>query len=190
MRFCGAAEGENPGCRSRELLSARCDIWYLGMRVILLRHLAYARGLVKTSAFSVLVEGAVMAPDIAKVDADRHPNLGLPVWNFSDEVLRWLLHGNSLSPFRKTCSSHFPLTMGNRQDLSSIYKIFGPVLTSQLRISRATNSGRLSERRCSGTLSGIRTSTSAKNNLVLDHYVPHSPVQRGGLCATQDALQS
>jgi hypothetical protein len=25
---------------------------------------------------------------------------------FSDEVLRWLLHGNSLSPFRKTCSSH------------------------------------------------------------------------------------
>jgi len=29
-----------------------------------------------------------MAPDIAKVDADRHLNLGLPAWNFSDEVLR------------------------------------------------------------------------------------------------------
>ena len=28
--------------------------------------------------FSVLVEGAVMAPDIAKVDADRDLNLGLP----------------------------------------------------------------------------------------------------------------
>ena len=37
-----------------------------------------------------------MAPDIAKVDADRDLNLGLSAWNFSDEVLRWLLHGNSL----------------------------------------------------------------------------------------------
>jgi hypothetical protein len=44
-----------------------------------------------------------MAPDIAKVDADRDLNLGLPAWDFSDEVLRWLLHGNSL---RRTCSSH------------------------------------------------------------------------------------
>jgi hypothetical protein len=56
--------------------------------------------------FSVLVEGAVMAPDIAKVDADRHLDLGLPAWNFSDEVLRWFLHGNSLLLLRRTCSSH------------------------------------------------------------------------------------
>ncbi len=34
-----------------------------------------------------------MAPDIAKVDPDRDLNLGLPAWNFSNEVLRWLLHG-------------------------------------------------------------------------------------------------
>jgi hypothetical protein len=34
-----------------------------------------------------------MAPDIAKVDADRHLDLGLPTRNSSDEVLRWLLHG-------------------------------------------------------------------------------------------------
>src|SRR5580692_13087648 len=54
--------------------------------------------------FSVLVEGAVMAPDIAKVDADRDLNLGLPAWNFSNEVLRWLLHGNSLLLLRRTCS--------------------------------------------------------------------------------------
>ena len=47
-----------------------------------------------------------MAPDIAKVDADRDLNLGLPAWNFSDEVLRWLLHGNSLLLLRRTCSSH------------------------------------------------------------------------------------
>jgi hypothetical protein len=33
-----------------------------------------------------------MAPDIAKVDADRDLNLGLSAWDFSDEVLRWLLH--------------------------------------------------------------------------------------------------
>jgi hypothetical protein len=45
-----------------------------------------------------------MAPDVAKVDADRDLNLGLSAWNFSDEVLRWLLHGNSLSPIRRTCS--------------------------------------------------------------------------------------
>jgi hypothetical protein len=57
--------------------------------------------------FSVLVKGAVMAPDIAKVDANCHLSLGLSAWDFSDEVLRWLLHRNSLSPFRKTCSSHF-----------------------------------------------------------------------------------
>jgi hypothetical protein len=37
-----------------------------------------------------------MAPDIAKVDADRPLDLGVPAWNFRDEVLRWLLHGNSL----------------------------------------------------------------------------------------------
>jgi hypothetical protein len=37
-----------------------------------------------------------MAPDIAKVDANRHLHLGLPAWDFCDEVLRWLLHGNSL----------------------------------------------------------------------------------------------
>ena len=52
-----------------------------------------------------------MAPDIAKVDADRHLNLGLPAWNFSDEVLPWLLHGNSLSPLQKTCSSHLSLLL-------------------------------------------------------------------------------
>jgi hypothetical protein len=34
-----------------------------------------------------------MAPDIAKVDPDRHLDPGLPAWNFRDEVLRWLLHG-------------------------------------------------------------------------------------------------
>jgi hypothetical protein len=39
-----------------------------------------------------------------RVDADRHLNLGRSAWDFSDEVLRWLLHGNSLSPIWKTCS--------------------------------------------------------------------------------------
>ncbi len=60
---------------------------------------------------TIVVERAVMAPDIAKIDPDRPLDLGLPAWNFSDEVLRWLLHGNSLSPFRKTCSSHFSSVM-------------------------------------------------------------------------------
>jgi len=38
-----------------------------------------------------------MAPDISKVDTDRHLNPGLSVWNFRDEVLRRVFHGNSLS---------------------------------------------------------------------------------------------
>ena len=42
-----------------------------------------------------------MAPDISKIDPDRHPNLGDAAWNFrDDEVLRWLFHGNSLSDLR------------------------------------------------------------------------------------------
>src|SRR6202035_5827153 len=58
---------------------------------------------------SVLVERAVMAPDISKVDTDRHLDPGPSAWNFRNEVLRRVFHGNSLSPFRKACSSHFPL---------------------------------------------------------------------------------
>jgi hypothetical protein len=38
-----------------------------------------------------------MAPDIAKIDPDRYLELGLPAWNIGNEVLRWLLHGDSLS---------------------------------------------------------------------------------------------
>jgi hypothetical protein len=34
------------------------------------------------------LESAVMAPDIAKVDADRDLNPGLPAWDFSNSVLR------------------------------------------------------------------------------------------------------
>ncbi|AXC15475.1 hypothetical protein ACPOL_6234 [Acidisarcina polymorpha] len=39
-----------------------------------------------------------MTPDVAKVDADRDLKLGLSAWDFSDEVLRWLIHGTSLRP--------------------------------------------------------------------------------------------
>ena len=37
-----------------------------------------------------------MAPDIAKIDADRHLRLGLSAWNFRDEVLQCFFMGNSL----------------------------------------------------------------------------------------------
>jgi hypothetical protein len=43
--------------------------------------------------FSLFVERAVMAPDISKVDADCHLDPGLSAWNFRDEMLRWLFHG-------------------------------------------------------------------------------------------------
>jgi hypothetical protein len=47
----------------------------------------------RTNDRSFLVECAVVTPDIAKVNPDRHLNPGLPAWDFRDEVLRWLLHG-------------------------------------------------------------------------------------------------
>jgi hypothetical protein len=46
--------------------------------------------------FAALVESAVMAPDVSKIDIDRHPDLGLPVWNFRDEVMSCLFMGTSL----------------------------------------------------------------------------------------------
>jgi hypothetical protein len=54
--------------------------------------------------FTIFVELAVMAPDITKVDTDRHLNPGPPAWNFRDEMMRRLFHGDSLSPIRMTCS--------------------------------------------------------------------------------------
>jgi hypothetical protein len=45
-----------------------------------------------------------MAPDIAKVDANRQLGLGLSAWNFCDEVLRRLLHGKQSLPSGVTCS--------------------------------------------------------------------------------------
>jgi hypothetical protein len=43
-----------------------------------------------------------MAPDIPKVDPDRHLSLGVPAWYFRDEFLRLLLHPHSLSLCRVT----------------------------------------------------------------------------------------
>ena len=43
--------------------------------------------------FTIFVERAVMAPDISKVDPDRHLNLRAAAWNFRNEVLRRLFHG-------------------------------------------------------------------------------------------------
>jgi hypothetical protein len=43
--------------------------------------------------FACFVEHAVVAPDISKVDTDRHLNPGPSEWDFRDEVLRWLFHG-------------------------------------------------------------------------------------------------
>ena len=39
----------------------------------------------KINHFSVSVDVAVMAPDIAKADADSDINLALPVWDFSND---------------------------------------------------------------------------------------------------------
>jgi hypothetical protein len=52
--------------------------------------------------FTVLVENAVLAPGVTKVDANRHLYHGLSEWDFRDEVLRRLLHGIQSLPSRKT----------------------------------------------------------------------------------------
>ena len=41
---------------------------------------------------TIYVERAVLAPDVARVDADRHLNPRLPTWDFSNALLRWLLY--------------------------------------------------------------------------------------------------
>jgi hypothetical protein len=43
--------------------------------------------------FAVFAERAVMAPDVAKVDANRHLDHGLSVWGFCEEVIPRLFHG-------------------------------------------------------------------------------------------------
>ncbi len=58
--------------------------------------------------FALLVESAVMAPNVTKVDADRELYLATLPGYFRDEVLRWLLDGNSLLLPQRTCSSHLP----------------------------------------------------------------------------------
>jgi hypothetical protein len=45
-----------------------------------------------------------MATNIPKVNADHRGKPRLSEWDFRDEVLRWLLHGNSLLLLRRTCS--------------------------------------------------------------------------------------
>jgi len=39
-----------------------------------------------------------MAPDISKINTDRHPDPGTPAWNFRDKVIRRLLHGKQSLP--------------------------------------------------------------------------------------------
>jgi hypothetical protein len=43
--------------------------------------------------FSIFVKRAVMAPDVPKIDPDRHPDLGASEWYFRDEVPHRLFHG-------------------------------------------------------------------------------------------------
>ena len=69
-----------------------------------------------------------MAPDIPKIDPDRHPNLGDAAWNFGDEVLRWFFHGHSLSdskdlliPFFGNFISHSAITAKGDQASHSFY---------------------------------------------------------------------
>ena len=55
--------------------------------------------------FAVLVESAVMAPNITKVDTYRQLGLGMPACNFRDEVLRRLLHGIQSAPLKRLAHS-------------------------------------------------------------------------------------
>lgn len=48
--------------------------------------------------FSLLVQGAVTAPYVTNVDADRQLYLATLPRCFCDEVIRWIFHWNSLRP--------------------------------------------------------------------------------------------
>ncbi|WP_353062275.1 hypothetical protein [Tunturiibacter psychrotolerans] len=52
----------------------------------------------------------------------RDLDLGLSAWDFSDEVLRWLLHGNSLLLLRRTCSSHLSLPIRTSMSASAMMR--------------------------------------------------------------------
>jgi hypothetical protein len=45
----------------------------------------------------------------SSIRKDGNGPLRLSAWYFGDEMMRRLVRGNSLSPVRKNCSSHFPL---------------------------------------------------------------------------------
>ncbi len=43
-----------------------------------------------------------MAPDIAKIDTEDHPDLRLHAPNYGDEVLLRVLHGKTVFPSQRT----------------------------------------------------------------------------------------
>ena len=56
--------------------------------------------------FTLLVESAVMTPNVAEVDAKRQLYLATLPRYFHDEVLRRFLQGNSQLLLQRACSSH------------------------------------------------------------------------------------
>jgi hypothetical protein len=79
-------------------------------------------------------------------------------------------------PFRNSSRS-FELKLSQKPfshgEPGWMYSVFAPMLANHLRRSRATNSGPLSERKCSGTPLINITSASVSINLALDqrHWV-------------------
>jgi hypothetical protein len=77
--------------------------------------------------FGLLVEGTVMAPNVAKVVADRQLYLGTLAGYFRDEVVRWLLQGNSLLLLQRTCSSHLSGLISSPGSLQGIASALGGI---------------------------------------------------------------
>jgi hypothetical protein len=69
-----------------------------------------------------------MAPNVAKVDADRQLYLGTLTGYFRDEVVRWLLHGNSLLLLRRTCSSHLSGAISRIEERRQPFAMIGTEL--------------------------------------------------------------
>jgi hypothetical protein len=70
-----------------------------------------------------------VAPDIAEIDTDRHLEPGLPAWDFCDEVLRWLLHGQqSLRSDLKNLLIPFVVTHREWPNAEWFEATFGSVL--------------------------------------------------------------
>ena len=90
-----------------------------------------------TNDLSAFVEDAVVAPDTAKIDPDRHLHPGVPAWNFRDEMLLASSWG-TVSPIRKDMAHPIYRYRSTSMSTSVISRLRGSWFSCSMWISRCT----------------------------------------------------